>query len=104
MVAHVTVPALDAEANHVATTSSTVVTGLLKEQMKFKGIVVTDALDMAGLTRMYANDIGRASVDAFKAGNDVLLIPVDLDASFRSMVQAVKSGVIPTPGLGRPCR
>src|SRR5207302_6703838 len=52
MVAHVTVPALDAEANHVATTSSTVVTGLLKEQMKFKGIVVTDALDMAGLTRM----------------------------------------------------
>ena len=54
--------------NHVATTSSTVVTGLLKEQMKFKGIVVTDALDMAGLTRMYANDIGRASVGRIQGG------------------------------------
>jgi beta-N-acetylhexosaminidase len=94
MVAHVTIPALEPDTNRVATTSSAIVTGLLKDQMKFKGIVVTDALDMAGLTRMYANDIGRASVDAFKAGNDVLLIPADLDASYRSMVQAVKSGEI----------
>jgi beta-N-acetylhexosaminidase len=94
MVAHVTVPALEPDADRVATTSSAVVTGLLKGEMKFKGIVVTDALDMAGLTRMYANDIGRASVDAFKAGNDMLLIPADLDASYRSMAQAVKSGEI----------
>src|SRR5580765_5998316 len=104
MVAHVTVPALEADANRVATTSSAIVTGLLKDQMKFKGIVVTDALDMAGLTRMYANDIGRASVDAFKAGNDLLLIPVDLDASFRSMVQAVKSGEIPSQRLDESVR
>ncbi len=94
MVAHVTIPSLEPDTTRVATTSNAIVTGLLKDQMKFKGIVVTDALDMAGLTRMYANDIGRASVEAFKAGNDVLLIPVDLDASFRSMVQAVKSGEI----------
>ena len=94
MVAHVTIPALEPDTSRVATTSSAIVTGLLKDQMKFKGIVVTDALDMAGLTRMYANDIGRASVDAFKAGNDVLLIPADLDASYRSMMQAVKSGEI----------
>ena len=104
MVAHVTVPALETDANRVATTSSAIVTGLLKDQMKFKGIVVTDALDMAGLTRMYANDIGRASVDAFKAGNDLLLIPVDLDASFRSMVQAVKSGEIPPQRLEESVR
>ena len=94
MVAHVTIPSLEPDPGRVATTSNAIVTGLLKDQMKFKGIVVTDALDMAGLTRMYANDIGRASVDAFKAGSDVLLIPVDLDASFRAMVQAVKSGEI----------
>src|SRR5229473_849417 len=104
MVAHVTVPALEPDPNRVATTSSAIVTGLLKDQMKFKGIVVTDALDMAGLTRMYANDIGRASVDAFKAGNDLLLIPVDLDASFRSMVQAVKSGEIPPQRLDESVR
>ena len=94
MVAHVTVPALEPDPNRIALTSSAVVTGLLKNQMKFKGIVVTDALEMAGVTRMYANDVGRAAVDAFKAGNDLLLIPADLDASYRSMLQAVKSGEI----------
>jgi beta-N-acetylhexosaminidase len=99
MVAHVSVPALEPDPNRVATTSSAVVTGLLKEQMAFQGIVVTDALDMAGLTRLYANDIGRAAVEAFKAGNDLLLIPADLDASYRSMVQAVKSGEIPRQRL-----
>ena len=52
MVAHVTVPALDSEPNRVATTSPAIVTGLLQEDMGFKGIVVTDALDMAGLTRL----------------------------------------------------
>jgi beta-N-acetylhexosaminidase len=94
MVAHVTVPALDGEPNRVATTSKAVVTGLLKGEMGFKGIVVTDALDMAGLTRLYANDVGRAAVEAFKAGNDLLIIPADLDASYRDMLQAVKSGEI----------
>lgn len=94
MVAHVTVPALDSEPNRVATTSKAVVTGLLKEDMGFKGIVVTDALDMAGLTRLYAKDIGRAAVESFKAGNDMLIIPANLDASYRSVLQAVHSGEI----------
>ena len=100
MVAHVSVPALDADPNHVATTSPAIVTGLLKNQLGFKGIVITDALDMAGLTRLYAAHIGRAAVDAFKAGNDVLLIPADLDASYRAMLEAVRSGEIPR----RPAR
>ena len=99
MVAHVTVPALDSDPNHVATTSKAVVTGLLKDEMGFKGIVVTDALDMAGLTRMYASDVGRAAVEAFKAGSDLLIIPADLDASYRDMVAAVKSGEIPRARL-----
>jgi beta-N-acetylhexosaminidase len=94
MVAHVTIPALDSEANQVATTSTSIVTGLLKEDMRFKGIVVTDALDMAGLTRLYMKDIGRAAVESFKAGNDVLIMPGDLDASYRSVLQAVQSGEI----------
>jgi beta-N-acetylhexosaminidase len=94
MVAHVTVPALDPDPNRVATTSPAVVTNLLKQQLGFKGIVVTDALDMAGLTRLYAANIGRAAVDAFKAGNDLLIIPADLDASYRAMLQAVQSGEI----------
>lgn len=94
MVAHVSVPSLDPDANRVATTSSAVVTGLLRNQLGFKGIIVTDALDMAGLTRLYANDIGRAAVEAFKAGNDLLLIPADLNASYNSMLAAIRSGEI----------
>src|SRR4029077_7043809 len=73
MVAHVTVPALEPDPNRVATTSPAIVTALLKRQLGFQGIVVTDALDMAGLTRLYSANIGRAAVEAFKAGSDLLL-------------------------------
>ncbi|HEY5069292.1 MAG TPA: glycoside hydrolase family 3 protein, partial [Candidatus Acidoferrum sp.] len=104
MVAHVTVPALDSDPTRVATTSKAIVTGLLKEDMGFKGVVVTDALDMAGLTRIYANDVGRAAVESFKAGNDVLIIPADLDASYRSMLQAVRSGEISRSRLDESVR
>ena len=95
MVAHVTVPALDSDPNHVATISPTVVSDLLEQQLGFKGLVVTDALDMAGLTHLFADDIGRAAVEAFKAGNDLLLIPADLGASYQAMVKAVSTGEIP---------
>jgi beta-N-acetylhexosaminidase len=94
MVAHVTVPALDPDPNHVATISPAVVTDLLEKNLGFKGLIVTDALDMAGLTHLFANDIGRAAVEAFKAGNDLLLIPPDLGASYNAMLKAVQSGEI----------
>ena len=94
MVAHVTVPALDPDPNHVATISTAVVSDLLEKQMGFNGLIVTDALDMAGLTHLFASDIGRAAVEAFKAGNDLLLIPADLGASYEAMLKAVRSGEI----------
>ena len=94
MVAHVTVPALDPDPNHVATISTAVVSDLLEKQLGFKGLIVTDALDMAGLTHLFANDIGRAAVEAFKAGNDLLIIPADFPASYESMLKAVRSGEI----------
>jgi beta-N-acetylhexosaminidase len=101
MVAHVTVPALDSDPNHVATISPSVVTDLLEKQLGFKGLIVTDALDMAGLTHLFANDIGRAAVEAFRAGNDLLLIPADLGASYDAMVKAVRSGEISRERLDR---
>lgn len=94
MTAHVRVQALDADGGRVATTSPAIVTGLLKNQLGFKGIVVTDALDMAGLNDLYAKDPGRVAVDAFKAGNDVLTMPADLDACYRAMLDAVRTGEI----------
>ncbi len=99
MVAHVTVPALDPDPNHVATISPAVVSDLLQKQLGFQGLVVTDALDMAGLTKLFANDVGRAAVEAFKAGNDLLIIPADLGASYRAMMKAVVSGEIPQKRL-----
>lgn len=99
MVAHLTVPALDPDPNHVATISPTVISDVLEKQLGFKGLIVTDALDMAGLTKMFVNDIGRAAVEAFKAGNDLLIIPADLGASYRSMMKAVLSGEIPQKRL-----
>jgi beta-N-acetylhexosaminidase len=104
MVAHVTVPALDSDPNHVATISPTIVSDLLQKQLGFTGIVVTDALDMAGLTHLFINDIGRAAVEAFEAGSDLLLIPADLGASYNAMVQAVRSGEISQERLDRSVR
>lgn len=95
MVAHVTIPALEPDADKVATTSHKIVTDLLKDKMHFQGLIVTDALEMHGLTRLYPengpNPAGRAAVDAVKAGNDMVLLPSDLDGAFRGLVEAVKS-------------
>jgi beta-N-acetylhexosaminidase len=99
MVAHVTVPAIEPSPDKVATTSTAVVTDLLKTRLGFRGLVVTDALDMAALTKKYAPDVGRAAVDAFQAGNDYLIIPADFPASWRALVAAVKSGEISTARL-----
>jgi beta-N-acetylhexosaminidase len=99
MVAHLSVPALDSDPNRVATISKSVVSGVLREQMGFKNIIVTDALEMRGLTSLYppgqGNPTAKAAVDAVKAGNDVILWPTDLDAAFRGIVDAVKKGDIP---------
>jgi beta-N-acetylhexosaminidase len=99
MVAHVLVPALDPNPNHVATISPVIVTGLLQDKMGFHGLVITDALDMRGLRQSFpqggAEAAGRAAVESVKAGNDILLLPFDLDGSYNGLLRAVRSGEIP---------
>ena len=98
MVAHVTVPALEPDPNVVASTSHRIITDLLKGKMRFNGLVVTDALDMNGLMRIYANTpnpSGAAAAAAVKAGNDMVLIPGDLPGAINGILNAVKSGEIP---------
>src|SRR5215471_13944829 len=100
MVAHLAVPALESDPNKVATISKSVVDGVLRKDLGFKNIVVTDALEMRGLTSLYPPERGsptaRAAVDAVKAGNDVILFPSDLDGAFHGIVEAVRHGEIPT--------
>jgi beta-N-acetylhexosaminidase len=98
MIAHVTVPALEPDPNKVATTSRAIVTELLKKKMGFQGLVVTDALDMNALMRIYAkssNPSGAAAVAAVKAGNDMVLIPLDIDGAYNGLLSAMRSGEIP---------
>ena len=93
MVAHVTVPALDPDPNRVATVSRAVIGGVLKQQLGFQGLVITDAMDMNAITRLFP--AGRAVIEAVKAGNDVILIPPDLNAAYSGLLSAVRSGEIP---------
>jgi beta-N-acetylhexosaminidase len=99
MVAHLAVPALESDPDKVATISKHIVDGVLREELGFKNIVVTDALEMRGLTSLYPPERGsptaRAAVDAVKAGNDVILWPSDLDGAFRGIVDAVRHREIP---------
>src|SRR5207237_2597908 len=92
MVAHVTVPALDSDPNHVATISAAVVSDLLEKQLGFKGLIVTDALDMAGVTHLFVYDIVRAAVEAFKAGNELLLYSSILGSSYNALIEVVLLG------------
>jgi beta-N-acetylhexosaminidase len=93
MVAHVTVPALEPDPNRVATVSHAVIDGVLKRQLGFQGLVITDAMDMNAVTRLFP--AGRAAVEAVKAGNDMVLIPADLNAAYNALLNAVRSGEIP---------
>jgi beta-N-acetylhexosaminidase len=91
MTAHMAVPALEPQ-NVPATVSSGILTGLLRDQMKFNGIVVTDAMNMQGLTQMF--DTGEAAVRALEAGADVLLMPIKAEDAIQAVMAAVKSGRI----------
>src|SRR5262249_52634835 len=98
MVAHVTAPALEPDSGKVATTSPAIVGQLLKNELHFKGLVVTDAMDMGALTRLYplgSAAAGHAAVDAVKAGNDMLLLPSDLEGAYNGLLNAVRLGTIP---------
>lgn len=98
MVGHVTVPALESDPGKVATTSRAIVSTLLKHELGFKGLVVTDALEMGGLMHFYPQSgpeaAGRAAIDAVKAGNDILVLPSDLDGAYTGLIRAVRSGEI----------
>jgi beta-N-acetylhexosaminidase len=99
MVAHVTAPALEPDAGRVATTSPAIISELLRHQLGFNGLVVTDAMDMGALTRLYpqqgASAAGHAAVDAVKAGNDMLLLPSDLEGAYNGLLSAVRHGELP---------
>jgi beta-N-acetylhexosaminidase len=92
MTGHLSVPALEPDPNTPATLSHNILTGLLRAQLHFQGLVITDAMDMGGITVRFAP--GEAAVRAILAGADCLLMPPVPEAAFEALQDAVKSGRI----------
>jgi len=102
MVAHLNIPALDNTSNRPTTVSKKVITDLLRHEMGFEGLVFTDAMEMKGLTKFFKN--GQAEVEALKAGNDVILLPSNMDQAIAAVKTAVASGDIPMSRIEESCR
>ncbi|MDP2723435.1 MAG: glycoside hydrolase family 3 N-terminal domain-containing protein [Bacteroidales bacterium] len=93
MIAHLSVPALDSTKNLPATLSKPIITDWLKDSLFFQGLIITDGLDMKGVTKYYK--VGEVSLKALEAGNDVLLIPDDVPAS----IEMIKKALVENPLL-----
>jgi beta-N-acetylhexosaminidase len=91
MTAHVVFPAVD-PSGAPATMSHKILTGVLRDELGFKGLIVTDALDMAGATSTYPPDV--APVQAILAGADQLLVPPQMDTAYGAVLDAVRDGTI----------
>ena len=94
MTAHIEMPALDPTPNTPTTLSRPIVSGVLRKELAFDGLVVTDSMQMAGVAALYSP--GEAAVRAVKAGNDIILHSADNAAAFDAIKAAVASGEIPT--------
>ncbi|HEX8985824.1 MAG TPA: glycoside hydrolase family 3 N-terminal domain-containing protein, partial [Bryobacteraceae bacterium] len=101
MSAHIAVPALD-DTNLPATLSSAMLTALLRQDLGFRGIISTDALDMAGITKQWP--AGQAAVKAIQAGVDVLLMPAGPEDAIDAVVAAVRHGAIPRSRIDQSLR
>lgn len=96
MVGHIALP--NVTGNNVpASLSPEIVTGYLREELGFSGIVITDAMNMGGVTQLY--EAGEAAVLALEAGCDIILMPENLEEAFRAVITAVESGRFPEERL-----
>ncbi|MBX6383876.1 MAG: beta-N-acetylhexosaminidase, partial [Microbispora sp.] len=91
MSAHVVMPKLDPSGDP-ATLSHRILTGLLRDELGFDGVISTDALDMAGVRKKYGD--AEVAVRAVLAGADILLMPPNLPKAYDAVLDAVKSGRI----------
>lgn len=97
MVGHLSLPVLDTTKNLASTLSKPIVQGLLREELGFKGLIFTDAMDMKGATKMFPE--GGANVRALLAGNDVLETFLDVPAAFNAIKAAIENGALPLAAL-----
>lgn len=87
MVAHLEIPAIDKRAHRPTSLSRNAITNILRNKMGFTGLVFTDALEMKGVSDYFKN--GLAGVEALKAGDDILLLPENVDDCIRQIRSAI---------------
>ncbi|MFD2874625.1 glycoside hydrolase family 3 protein [Mucilaginibacter ximonensis] len=92
MIAHMSIPALDTAKNRPSTLSRKIVTGVLKDSLGFKGLVVSDAMEMKAVTKYFPD--GDAELQAFIAGNDIIELSLNLDKAILKIKKAVRKGLI----------
>ncbi|WP_421802949.1 glycoside hydrolase family 3 N-terminal domain-containing protein [Flagellimonas sp.] len=92
MVAHLDVPSLEPREGHPSTLSKNIVTGVLKNQLGFQGLVITDALNMKAVSEFAAE--GKVALEAFLAGNDMLLMPENVLKAKETIIEAYNKGTI----------
>ena len=88
MLGHIAVPAVD-PSGAPATLSAPMATELLRQELHFDGLVVTDAMEMAGVRAAWT---GEAAIRAVQAGADLILLPPQTDVAIQSLVRAVREG------------
>ena len=91
MVGHISVPAITGD-NTPASLSNAMVTGVLRDQMGFHGVVITDAMNMGAITAGYSS--ADAAVAAINAGADIILMPDDFKSAYQGVLDAVANGTI----------
>lgn len=101
MVAHLNIPVLDDTENLAVTLSPKVVNGLLKKEMGFTGLAITDALNMKGVSHFYAP--GEVDVKALLAGNDVLLFAEDVPKAIEEIKKAIAKNKISQAEIDARC-
>lgn len=106
MVAHLNVPSLEPRANYPTSISYDVVTELLQKELGFDGLIFTDALNMKGVSNFKKPDNiplkpGEIDLDAFLAGNDILLFPEDVPSAIANIRTAYQERIIPEERLAQ---
>lgn len=94
MSAHLYVPSIESKENTATSLSSKAINQLLRNKLKYKGLVITDALNMQGVAKFYPP--GELELKALKAGNDILLAPADVPKSIQQIKNAMKQGRLDT--------
>ncbi len=87
MTAHLSIPAIDTTAHLATSLSPKAVKGLLKEELGFNGLAITDGLEMKGISKFFPDD--EASAQALIAGNDILLLPSNIEGAIKKVEQAI---------------